>query len=63
MKTMLDLSREVLPALAFDKKLFRKELRKMTKWLDQPARMALYAWCLTYFSGDLLEIVKDVMNS
>jgi|TARA_B110000444_G_scaffold261435_1_gene313504 hypothetical protein len=54
---MLELCKEVLSKVSFDKALFAKELRKSTKWLKGHDRASLKEWCLKRYGeiyGDLI---------
>ncbi|WP_211325346.1 hypothetical protein [Larkinella arboricola] len=35
----------VLNKVDFDRRLFRKELRKLLRWLSPPERLQLLRWC------------------
>ncbi len=41
----LEYSKVVLEKVRFDRRLFRKELRKALKWLSHLERLQLLSWC------------------
>ena len=45
---MLKYCKTILANVSFDKKLFKKELKKSIKWLNYNERIILKSWCLTY---------------
>ena len=45
---MLKYCKTILANVSFDKKLFKKELKKSIKWLSYNERIILKSWCLTY---------------
>ena len=47
---MLEFSKKILSKVSFDKKLFRKELRKSIVWLNKKELITLKIWALTTFS-------------
>ena len=47
---MLELSKKILHKVSFDKKLFKKELKKSLCWLNKKDSIRLKIWCLTAFS-------------
>ncbi len=50
---MLELSKQILVKVSFDKYLFQKELHKAVKWIkDSNELQAFREWCLIEF-GDL----------
>lgn len=46
-KTMLDYCKQILKAVRFDRRLFRKEFRKSVKWLPRPEVVELKNWIRT----------------
>lgn len=61
--SMYELCKEILQKVSFDKDLFRKELHKASRWLKGEERMLLYAWCLSYFSIEYQQIVREVFGT
>ena len=47
---MLELSKEILSKVSFDKNLFKKELSKSIRWLSRKEILTLKIWTLTTFS-------------
>tara|TARA_B100000214_G_scaffold372002_2_gene349405 strand:- start:696 stop:881 length:186 start_codon:yes stop_codon:yes gene_type:complete len=47
---MLEFVKDVLQKVSFDRKLFKKELRKSAMWLNKKEMFALKVWALTTFS-------------
>ena len=43
-KSMLDYCKQILEAVHFDRRLFRKEYRKSIKWLPEPEVKKLKNW-------------------
>ncbi|MFP5471517.1 MAG: hypothetical protein ACLGGV_07955 [Bacteroidia bacterium] len=46
---MLELCKEILQKVSFDKSLFLKELKKAVNWVNQEELTSLKIWCLTMF--------------
>lgn len=61
MNKMYEMCQLILQRVSFDKKLFRKELKKAIKWLPPTERALLYAWCLTQF-GMYRDVVMEVFR-
>tara|TARA_B100001778_G_C18298119_1_gene498532 strand:+ start:73 stop:258 length:186 start_codon:yes stop_codon:yes gene_type:complete len=47
---MLEFSKIVLKKVSFDKRLFKKELRKSAMWLPKSDMIILKIWALSTFS-------------
>ena len=47
---MLEFVKDVLQKVSFDRKLFKKELRKSAMWLNKKEMFSLKVWALTTFS-------------
>lgn len=65
MNKMYEMSQLILQRVSFDKKLFRKELKKAINWLQPKERTLLYVWCLTNFSmyrDVVLEVFKHTVT-
>jgi len=56
---MLEFSKNILRKVSFDKRLFRKELRKAIKWSNREERLALQAWCVLTFGHMYGDIITD----
>jgi len=60
---MLEFSKKILQKVSFDKKLFKKELQKSTRWIAKHEIAALKIWSLTYFAhhrDTILEVFDRV---
>ncbi|MBG65183.1 MAG: hypothetical protein CMP73_00815 [Flavobacteriales bacterium] len=58
---MLEFSKIVLKKVSFDKKLFKKELRKSAMWLSKSDMIILKIWALSTFS-QYNYIIKEVFD-
>ncbi|MAM04762.1 MAG: hypothetical protein CMD06_02255 [Flavobacteriales bacterium] len=58
---MLEFSKIVLKKVSFDKKLFKKELRKSAMWLSKSDMVILKIWALSTFS-QYNYIIKEVFD-
>ncbi len=58
---MLEFNKKILSKVSFDKNLFRKELRKGTKWLNKRDSLILKIWALSTFS-QYKDIIIDVFD-
>ncbi|NJM16554.1 MAG: hypothetical protein HC896_15320 [Bacteroidales bacterium] len=59
---MLEHQMKVLKGVAEDARLFRKELIKSKKWLNQGELLKLKKWLFTNFGPKHHEIVNDVLQ-
>jgi len=60
---MLEFSKKILGKVSFDPKLFKKELQKSARWLNQKEMIHLKIWALTVFSqyrNIILEVFDQV---
>ncbi len=57
--TMLELSKQILQKVSFDRKLFEKELRKSLRWIKKEERLLLKTWCIATFG----HLYSDVIQS
>lgn len=60
---MFELSKNILQKVSFDKRLFRKELRKSLRWLKKEEALSLKAWCLATFGTQYKDLIMDVYDS
>lgn len=60
---MLELSKKILQKVSFDRKLFKKELRKSLNWLKPNEHILLKTWCLATFSAGYHEVIMEVFES
>ena len=59
---MLELSKNILSKVSFDKRLFRKELKKAVKWVRKDEIVLLRAWCLASFGHVYAEVILEVFD-
>ena len=56
---MLELYKEILLKVSFDKLLFQKELNKAIKWItNSDEKESLKKWCLSKFGKEYKEVIK-----
>jgi len=56
---MLELYKEILLKVSFDKLLFQKELNKAIKWISSSDdRETLKKWCYLKFGKEYTEVIK-----
>ncbi|MFK8039231.1 MAG: hypothetical protein AB8B74_13135 [Crocinitomicaceae bacterium] len=56
---MLELCKEILTKVSFDKYLFQKELNKALKWVGNPEEVEkLKTWCVGKFGKLYPDVVK-----
>ena len=60
---MLELSKQILLKVSFDKKLFKKELVKALRWIKKEEALLLRSWCLATFGSQYKELVLEVFDS
>ena len=60
---MLELTKTVLDRVSFDRRLFRKELIKSTKWLKREELLLLQVWCLSKFAGTYDDLIIEVLQN
>lgn len=57
---MLELCKEILTKVSFDRFLFSKELRKAIKWLKGDEELNhLRTWCMEKFGSRYSDIIKS----
>ena len=59
---MLHFCKTILQKVSFDKKLFKKELKKSTHLVNKKEKMVLKIWCLTNFTN-YKDIILDVFEN
>ena len=59
---MLKFYKSILEKVSFDADLFKKELRKSTKWLTKKELSNLKIWTLSAFT-QYKQIIKEVFDS
>jgi hypothetical protein len=61
---MLELSKNILKKVSFDKSLFKKELTKSLKWIQPSEKTALKLWCLatfgTLYKSEILDVFQNL---
>ena len=60
---MLEFSKKILGKVSFDKKLFRKELQKCARWLNNKEGISLKIWALgafAHYKDTILEVFDQV---
>lgn len=60
---MLELSKQILKKVSFDKVLFRKELVKAVLWLKAEEKMLLKIWCLSTFGHLYRDLIQEVYTN
>lgn len=58
---MLEFTKKILSKVSFDKDLFKKELKKSTKWVSKNELLQLKIWSLITFS-QYKKIIIDVFD-
>lgn len=61
--SMLELSKQVLKRVSFDKALFRKELSKAIRWINPNEKPLLKVWCLSTFSPVYRDVIQDTFRT
>jgi hypothetical protein len=60
---MLELCKEILTKVSFDRYLFQKELKKAIKWIKNPAELSqLRSWCLKEFGERYSNIIEKTFR-
>ena len=60
---MLELSKQVLEKVSFDRRLFTKELIKAANWTTGRERLMLKAWALATFGHMYGDVISDVFTT
>jgi hypothetical protein len=60
---MLELSKNILEKVSFDRFLFRKELFKAINWINPNEKNLLKAWCLAKFENEFKNEILEVFNN
>jgi len=60
---MLELSKQILQKVSFDRKLFKKELLKSIRWIKPSERVQLKMWCLATFGVAYKDLILEVFES
>ena len=59
---MLQYAETILEKVSFNRELFRNELEKSVKWLQNDEIRALKTWCILNFGGVYMDVINDVFN-
>ena len=59
---MLEFTKKILSKVSFDKDLFKKELKKSTRWMSKKELTLLKIWALTSFS-QYKKVIIDVFDT
>ena len=60
---MLELSKQILQKVSFDRILFKKELKKAFHWIKPSERLDLKVWCLITFGVAYKDLILEVFES
>ena len=60
---MLELSKNILEKVSFDKVLFKKELKKAVNWLSKDELMLLKVWCITQFGHVYQSLIIETFKN
>lgn len=63
MSKMLDLSKQILTKVSFDRSLFRKELIKAYNILISEEKGVLKIWCLATFGNMYRDVIIEVCRN
>ncbi len=55
---MLELCKEILTKVSFDKSLFTKELKKALRWIKADEITAFREWCLIMFGKTYPDVLQ-----
>jgi hypothetical protein len=59
---MLEHQKTILMNSVHDKNMFRKELMKSIKWLDQIEQQKLYLWLKERYSHIYIDLIESIFN-
>jgi hypothetical protein len=59
---MFELSKKILAKVSFDRRLFRKELKKAVRWVNKDEVLLLRAWCIASFGHLYAEVIAEVFD-
>ncbi|HQV50833.1 MAG TPA: hypothetical protein PK735_01390 [Flavobacteriales bacterium] len=62
-RKMMDLSKQILEKVSFDRRLFRKELIKARRWVNKHDDIVLKAWCLATFGHMYKDVILEVFQT
>lgn len=56
---MLEYAKVILPKVSFSRELFRKELIKCIKWVEEDQVQELYSWCYQKFQKMYPDVLAE----
>lgn len=59
---MLDLCKEILTKVSFDKLLFQKELKKALAWIKKEEIEGFKEWCIAKFGNLYPDVLRLAFN-
>jgi hypothetical protein len=60
---MVELCKEILTKVSFDRYLFQKELKKAIKWIQNPVELHQFKeWCIREFGGKYPKIIEKTFK-
>jgi hypothetical protein len=59
---MLELSKDILRKVSFDKALFKKELIKSITWIHPSEKMLFQVWCLATFGNQYKNEILEIFS-
>jgi hypothetical protein len=60
---MVELCKEILTKVSFDRYLFQKELKKAIKWIQNPVELRQFKeWCIREFGGKYPKIIEKTFK-
>ena len=62
-RKMMDLSKQILEKVSFDRRLFRNELIKARRWVNKHDDIVLKAWCLATFGHMYKDVILEVFQN
>ena len=63
LETMLELSKQILQKVSFDRHLFEKELKKAVKWIQKDDLKSFKTWCVVTFGVVYPDVLQQVFEA
>ena len=60
---MLELSKQILHKVSFDKSLFEKELKKAVRWIRKDDLISFKSWCMVTFGLAYSDVIMQVFET
>ncbi len=60
---MLDYAKIILPNVSFSEELFKKELSKCIKWVENEEMQELHDWCYKNFREKYAHVLDEVFST